>query len=103
MGELTRAVDRELRGYAVLPKYEQALSETTEPVALREAASPLPPSRVGGSSRPVSQPRGSDDPENGVCVCRPCHLRLIHTRRVSLTREGERLIWTYPQRRVVVT
>lgn len=45
---------------------------------------------------------GTDDPENGDCVCPSCHLRLIHPRHVAVRREGERIVWTYPGRVVSV-
>ncbi len=44
---------------------------------------------------------GDDSPENLVCVCKPCHLRLIHAGIVSVTRVGDALVWRYPGRVVV--
>ncbi len=44
---------------------------------------------------------GSDLLDNGVCVCKCCHLRLIHTGRISVTRVGDALVWRYPGRVVV--
>ena len=45
---------------------------------------------------------GTDEEENGLTLCRSCHLRLIHTGKVTVSREGSLLIWTFPGRRVVV-
>jgi 5-methylcytosine-specific restriction endonuclease McrA len=39
---------------------------------------------------------GSDALENGDTVCKPCHLRLIHTGRVTVEQVGENHIWWYP-------
>jgi hypothetical protein len=44
---------------------------------------------------------GSDDETNGVAVCGGCHLRLVHTGLVSVRREGEAVVWTYPGGRAV--
>ncbi len=44
---------------------------------------------------------GGDELENGITVCRCCHLRLIHTGRISVTRIGDALVWRYPGRMVV--
>jgi hypothetical protein len=44
---------------------------------------------------------GSNDPSNAVALCPACHLRLIHTGRIQVRREGELLIWTFPGRVVV--
>ncbi len=44
---------------------------------------------------------GSDEEDNLICVCKPCHLRLIHTGIVSVTRVGGALVWRYPGRVVV--
>ncbi len=44
---------------------------------------------------------GDDSPDNLVCVCKVCHLRLIHTGIVSVTRIGDALVWRYPGRVVV--
>ncbi len=44
---------------------------------------------------------GGDEPENGITVCKCCHLRLIHTGRISVTRIGAALVWRYPGRVVV--
>ncbi len=48
------------------------------------------------------QDGGSDDLDNGVCVCRACHLRLIHGGIVEVYRQGPLLVWDYPDRRVAV-
>ncbi|MBW2254417.1 MAG: HNH endonuclease [Deltaproteobacteria bacterium] len=45
---------------------------------------------------------GSDEMDNGVSVCRACHLRLIHTGLVSVERKGDADVWTYPGGRVVM-
>ena len=45
---------------------------------------------------------GSDAPDNGISECRVCHLRLIHTRKISVTRVGDALVWRYPGRLEVV-
>ncbi|NOY26183.1 MAG: HNH endonuclease [Oligoflexia bacterium] len=45
---------------------------------------------------------GSDDPDNLLTLCPSCHLRLIHTGRVVVRREGDRLVWRYPGRIVWV-
>ena len=45
---------------------------------------------------------GDDTPENGVCVCPGCHLRLIHANHVSVTKVGDALVWSYPGRTVTV-
>lgn len=50
---------------------------------------------------------GSDDPDNGICLCRPCHLRLVHrgpdaAGPVKVERIAEALRWTFPGRRVWV-
>ena len=39
---------------------------------------------------------GSDDPSNGLCVCRACHLRGIHTGAFQVFFEGDDLVWRYP-------
>ncbi len=44
---------------------------------------------------------GGDELENGITVCKCCHLRLIHTGRISVTRIGDALVWRYPGRIVV--
>ncbi len=44
---------------------------------------------------------GGDELENGITVCKPCHLRLVHTGRISVTRIGGALVWRYPGRVVV--
>jgi hypothetical protein len=44
---------------------------------------------------------GSDDLDNGITLCPVCHLRLVHTGRVSVTRVGQALVWRYPGRVVV--
>ncbi|MBW1877628.1 MAG: HNH endonuclease [Deltaproteobacteria bacterium] len=44
---------------------------------------------------------GSDDETNGVAVCSGCHLRLAHTGLVSVRREGDAVVWTYPGGRSV--
>lgn len=48
---------------------------------------------------------GSDDPDNGVTVCRSCHLRALHTARITVERVsvggGEALLWSYPGRHVL--
>lgn len=47
--------------------------------------------------------RGGDDtPENGVCVCPSCHLRLIHAGHVQVERVGANLVWRFPDRTVTV-
>ena len=44
---------------------------------------------------------GSDDLDNGACLCKACHLRLIHTGRVTVVKNAEgHLVWTYPGRTV---
>ena len=45
---------------------------------------------------------GSDEEENALCLCKPCHLRLIHSGRVTVEREGDHLVWRFPGRTVVV-
>jgi hypothetical protein len=50
---------------------------------------------------------GSDAEENGVTVCRVCHLRGIHAGKIGVERVvvsgAEALLWTYPEgRRVLV-
>ena len=45
--------------------------------------------------------RGYDSLENGTTVCRPCHLRLIHTGIVPMTRSSDALVWCYTGRVVV--
>ena len=44
---------------------------------------------------------GSDDLDNGVTLCPVCHLRLVHTGRITVTRIGAALVWRYPGRMVV--
>ena len=44
---------------------------------------------------------GGDEEDNLICVCKPCHLRLIHTGIVSLSRVGDALVWRFPGRVVV--
>jgi hypothetical protein len=44
---------------------------------------------------------GCDDLSNGITLCPVCHLRLVHTGRVSVTRRGDALVWRYPGRVVV--
>jgi len=44
---------------------------------------------------------GSDQMENGETVCKPCHLRLIHTGLVSVEQEGDTVVWRYPGGRAV--
>ncbi len=44
---------------------------------------------------------GGDEDENLVCLCKPCHLRLVHTGMVSVARVGDDLVWRYPGRVVV--
>jgi len=44
---------------------------------------------------------GSDDLRNGITLCPVCHLRLVHTGRISVTRAGDALVWRYPGRAVV--
>ncbi len=44
---------------------------------------------------------GGDELENGITVCKCCHLRLIHTGRIRVTRVGDALVWRYPGRVVV--
>jgi hypothetical protein len=44
---------------------------------------------------------GCDDLSNGITLCPVCHLRLVHTGRVSVTRVGDALVWRYPGRVVV--
>lgn len=44
---------------------------------------------------------GCDDLSNGITLCPVCHLRLVHTGRISVTRVGDALIWRYPGRVVV--
>jgi hypothetical protein len=44
---------------------------------------------------------GSDDLCNGITLCPVCHLRLVHTGRISVTRVGRALVWRYPGRVVV--
>jgi hypothetical protein len=44
---------------------------------------------------------GSNDPGNAVALCSGCHLRLIHTGRIQVRRDGDLLIWTFPGRVVV--
>jgi len=48
------------------------------------------------------QDGGSDDLDNGICVCPACHLRLIHGGIVEVYRQGPLLVWDYPDRRVAV-
>lgn len=45
---------------------------------------------------------GTDDLDNGECLCPSCHLRLVHPRHASVVREGDRLVWTFPGRVVTV-
>lgn len=45
---------------------------------------------------------GSDDLDNGLCLCRSCHLRLIHTGHVQIERRGPLLLWRFPDRTVAV-
>jgi hypothetical protein len=44
---------------------------------------------------------GCDDLSNGITLCPVCHLRLVHTGRISVTRVGGALLWRYPGRVVV--
>jgi len=44
---------------------------------------------------------GSDQMENGETVCKPCHLRLIHTGLVSVERVADTVVWRYPGGRAV--
>ncbi len=44
---------------------------------------------------------GTDDLANGITLCPVCHLRLVHTGRVTVTRMGDALVWRYPGRMVV--
>jgi len=44
---------------------------------------------------------GSDVLSNGFTLCPVCHLRLVHTGRISVHRVGEVLLWRYPRRAVV--
>ncbi len=44
---------------------------------------------------------GTDDLSNGITLCPVCHLRLVHTSRISVTRVGDALVWLYPGRAVV--
>ncbi len=69
-------------------------------VSLRSEAHHLYPRSQGGS----------DDEENGVTVCRPCHLRGLHTgdrrievERVVLPSGVKALVWRYAGGRVIVT
>jgi hypothetical protein len=39
---------------------------------------------------------GTDDPWNIVTLCPACHLRGIHSRRLSVERIDDWLIWTWP-------
>ena len=45
---------------------------------------------------------GDDSLNNGITLCRACHLRLVHAGIVTVERLREMLVWTYPGRRVVV-
>ena len=45
---------------------------------------------------------GSDELNNGIALCRACHLRLVHAGRVSVEQVGEALVWRFPGRVVVV-
>lgn len=39
---------------------------------------------------------GPDTPENLVCACPSCHLRLIHPGHVAVDRVGNVLVWRFP-------
>jgi len=45
---------------------------------------------------------GTDDPANTVTVCPACHLRLIHTHRMSVVRIDDWLVWTWPSGGIVL-
>ena len=45
---------------------------------------------------------GPDHPDNGLALCRACHLRLVHSGHVTVKRVGSAHVWTYPGRVVVV-
>ncbi len=47
------------------------------------------------------QDGGGDDLDNGITLCPVCHLRLVHTGRISVSRAGSALVWRYPGRMVV--
>ena len=44
---------------------------------------------------------GTDALDNGVCVCRSCHLRLLHGGKLAVTREGAFLVWKWTCGRTV--
>jgi hypothetical protein len=46
---------------------------------------------------------GSDDLGNGVGVCPGCHLRGIHARKMSATRQGDWVVWRYADGAVVIS
>lgn len=45
---------------------------------------------------------GDDAMDNGVCVCRSCHLRLIHAGHVQVEKVAATLVWTFPGRTITV-
>ena len=45
---------------------------------------------------------GPDHPNNGLALCRACHLRLVHAGHVTVKRVGRAHVWSYPGRVVVV-
>lgn len=45
---------------------------------------------------------GEDTPDNGLALCRSCHLRLVHSGRARVVRVGEAVVWTWPDRQTVV-
>ena len=45
---------------------------------------------------------GGDEEDNLDTLCKPCHLRLVHTGIVTVERVGDAILWTYPGRRVWV-
>ncbi len=47
------------------------------------------------------QDGGGDELDNGITLCPVCHLRLVHTGRISVQRVGRALVWLYPGRMVV--
>ncbi len=45
---------------------------------------------------------GDDTAENGLALCRSCHLRLVHSGRASVVRVGEAVVWSWADRQTVV-
>ncbi|MBT3220694.1 MAG: HNH endonuclease, partial [Proteobacteria bacterium] len=38
---------------------------------------------------------GGDEPQNGIPLCTSCHLRLVHAKKASVSRQGNRLKWSF--------